>query len=450
MSAQVLQAVPRTDLGVSLGRLQTLVSPYTGLIQKTGQFMRAPDDSGLVKVGLRLAEVSRFVGFEVDFRPGGSAADADVALAAALGEAVERYSACYVPEDAFVLASADELGDEAVEPGRFALFRDDQYSEPRFPFRPFTDSTRVRWAPGFRLPDGAPAYLPVQLVYLPWRSPQEVGEEPVAYSTSNGTACGATLEEAVLSGLLEIVERDAFAITWYSRLSLPRLDVSADAALARHAERYFEPTGLAYEAVDVSVFMDVPTVLGVVRGGVASEAALGVGAASAATVADAWSRALSEAFAVRSWARMMRRREPERRYRPDFRDVTSFDDHVLLYADSEHAERTAFLDASPETRSTDAVPPLEGANCLEQIEAICARLARRGVTAYAVDLTPSDVRLAGLHVAKVVAPELCPLDVAHDGRFLGGRRLYHAAFELGLRDEPLAWDEINPYPHPFP
>ena len=450
MSASVLQAAPRTELGVSLRRLRTLVSPYTGVVQATGEFMRAPDDSGLVKIGLRLADMGHLVGFEVDFRPGGSAGDRDRALAAALGEAVERYSACYVPDADFVLASADELGAEAVDPERFALFRSDQYREPGFPFRPFTRSTRVRWTRAFRLPDGAPAFIPVQLVYLPWRRPQDAGEAPIAYSTSNGAACGPTLEEAVLSGLLEVVERDAFAITWYNRLSLPRLEVRAERVLARHADRYFEPAGLAYEAIDLSGFLDVPTVLGIVRGGPATGAALGVGAASAAAVGDAWRRALSEAFAVRTWARLMRRREPGRRYRPDFRDVTSFDDHVLLYSDPEYAEHTAFLDAASDTTAAEAVRPLEGATPLEQIEAICRRLSRHGISAYAVDVTASDIRLAGLHVVKVVAPDLCPLDVAHEGRFLGGRRLYHAAFERGLRDGPLPPDEINPYPHPFP
>ena len=72
------------------------------------------------------------------------------------------------------------------------------------------------------------------------------------------------------------------------------------------------------------------------------------------------------------------------------------------------------------------------------------------MTAYAVDVTAPDIADAGLRVAKVVAPELQPLDVAYDARFLGGRRLYRAAFELGLRDEPATFDDLNPYPHPFP
>jgi len=72
------------------------------------------------------------------------------------------------------------------------------------------------------------------------------------------------------------------------------------------------------------------------------------------------------------------------------------------------------------------------------------------VTAYAVDVTAPDIAAAGLCVAKVVAPELQPLDVAYDARFLGGSRLYSAAFELGLAAAPATFDGLNPDPHPFP
>jgi ribosomal protein S12 methylthiotransferase accessory factor len=67
-----------------------------------------------------------------------------------------------------------------------------------------------------------------------------------------------------------------------------------------------------------------------------------------------------------------------------------------------------------------------------------------------VDVTAPDVRAAGLAVAGVVAPELCALDADHGTRFLGGRRRYEAAFELGLSSRPLEPDDLNPSPHPFP
>jgi ribosomal protein S12 methylthiotransferase accessory factor len=449
VNAVAQHAVPPTPLRESLARLLTLVSPCCGLVRGVSDLSHAPDEARLAKVGCRLADLEPLIGFTTDLRAGGSAPARDEALAAALGEVAERYSASWVP-DGLPLATARKLGDPAVEPRRFALFHPRQHARPGFPFTPFTADTRVRWAPAVALPSNEPAFVPAQLVYLRWRSPQETREEPIGYSTSNGTACGATFEEAVLSGLLELVERDAFMLAWYGRLSLPRLDWSGEPELSSFDERYFRGSGLEYAAVDLSCFHDVPTVAGVVRGNPGDGAPLAVGAAAASTVAEAWQDALGEAFAVRAWARAMSHEGRVRRFADDFSDLDGFDDHIQFYADPEHASHAAFLDASPDTRSIGEVAPLEVEDVTAQIAAVCRRLAARGVTACAVDVTAPDIADAGLRVAKVVAPELQPLDVAYEGRFLGGRRLYHAAFELGLRDEPATFDDLNPYPHPFP
>ena len=73
------------------------------------------------------------------------------------------------------------------------------------------------------------------------------------------------------------------------------------------------------------------------------------------------------------------------------------------------------------------------------------------VRVYAVDVTAPDVRSLGLRVAKVVAPELCALDVAHAARYLGGRAaIPRLHFQAGLVDRPLEPADLNPLPHPFP
>jgi ribosomal protein S12 methylthiotransferase accessory factor len=306
----------------------------------------------------------------------------------------------------------------------------------------------IGWVEGFSIPDGRPSFLPAQLVFMPWerRAAQEVR---IGHATSSGLACAATLEEAILTGLLELVERDAFMLAWHNRLSLPLLDWSDDDELVRLDRRYFEPSGLRYSAVDLSVFLDVPTVLGVVHGPPGQHGALGVGAASAARVEDAWRKALAEAFSVHRWVRDRAFEEPERLGRPAGA-IETFDDHTLYYADIERARRAAFLDASAERHAVTAVEPLEGDNVLELIRAVCRRLGARGVSAYAVDVTSPDVAAVGLRVVHVVAPELCQLDVVEGARFLGGRRLYEAAFEAGLVPRPLGPADLNPDPHPFP
>ena len=253
----------------------------------------------------------------------------------------------------------------------------------------------------------------------------------------------------MLAGLLEQIERDAVMLAWYARLSLPLLDWSRDPELVRLDARYFAPTRLEYSAVDLSVFFGVPTVLGVVHGAPGILGALGVGAACAPTIGVAWQKALAEAFTVQRWVRDHARERLEDVER-SADEIQSFDGHTLFYAHPDRAARAAFLDSSPERRDTRDVAPLDGSNVLERIEAACDRLGRRAATAYAADVTSPDVRSMGFHVARVIAPELCQLDVVQRARFLGGRRLYRAAYEAGLVPRPLELADLNPDPHPFP
>lgn len=443
-----LRPVRPTPLGVSLRRLRSFVSPLSGVVRATAETLAAPDEHRLISIGCELAEGESTIGSPLESYTGSEHWLRDAAEAAAIGEALERYAGSYVPTDRLVLASAAELGPRAVRPERFALFSAAQHAEPGFPFRPFGRDTVVSWVEGFAIPEGEPAYLPAQLVYMPWRR-QALAETRIGHATSSGLACAATVEEATLTGLLELVERDAFMLVWHNRLSLPLLDWSGDADLVRLDRRYFAPTGLAYSAVDLSVFLDVPTVLGVVHGASGQLGALGVGAASAPTVAVAWRKALAEAFSVQRWVRDQAFEQPER-LGVGANEIRTFDDHTLYYAGEERAQRAAFLDASAERRRVAEIAPLRGGNVLELIEGVARRLAKRGLTAYAVDVTSPDVRSGGLRVVRAVAPELCPLDVVEGARFLGGRRMYEAAFEAGLVGRRLEPADLNSDPHPFP
>lgn len=446
-SPVALRPVRPTPLSESLQRLRTFVSPYTGIVRTLGETLPAPDEHRLVAIGCQLADAEPVIGETLDWYTGSDHCVRDAAEAAAIGEALERYAASFLPPGRVVVGAAQDL-DGAVDPERFALFSAEQHAVPSFPFHPFRRDTVIGWVEGFSLPGGEPALLPAQLVYMPWR-PRAESELRIGHATSSGIACGPTLEEAVLPGLLEVVERDAFMLTWHNRLSLPLLDWAGDHGIERLEARYFAPSGLHHSAVDLSGFFGVPTVLGVVRGRPGQLGALGVGAAAATTVEVAWRKALAEAFSVHRWVRDRAFEHPDEVGRPAA-EIETFDGHTMFYAHPDRAERADFLTASPERRRTAEIVPVEGENVLEWIEALTVRLAERGVSAYAVDVTSPEVRDAGLHVVHVVCPELCALDVVEGARFLGGRRMYHAAFEAGLAPRPLTAADLNPDPHPFP
>ena len=447
-----LAAVPPTPLAESLPRLERLVSPFTGVVRAVHEVLAPPHDARLVRLATAPPDMRPLLGFHpdhLDDTSGGSAETRAQARAAAIGELVERYAASFVPEETLVHGPAARFREEAVSPERFSLFAPEQYRAAGFPFVPFTAATPVRWTRGFRLPGGEPALLPAQLVYLRWDG-FGAGEAPIGVASSSGLACGPTLEESVLAGLLELVERDAFVLTWTHRLSLPLLDHRDTPGLPAWEERYLAPAGARHHVVDLSAFLGVPVALAVVRSEGAGEPAVAVGAGSAATACDAGKKALAEGYAVRTWARALLAHEPARRFSATGDEVVTFSDHVHFHARPEHAETTAFLTSSSERRALADVPALPGDGVLEWIRAICTRLASQGCTAFAVDVTTPDVRDAGLYVTKTIVPQLCPLDVRQDARLLGGERLRTLPHRLGLATGPLRWEDVNPYPHPFP
>lgn len=410
--------------------LADVVSPYVGLVTEIDELLPSPDDARQFHVVAGAADPLQTLG-RYGGTPGqpGSAygVDREAVRKAALGEAVERYSATFVPEDDLVLTTAHELGPAAAVPESFALFAPEQYDAPGFPFVPFTRDTRVRWVRARRLSDGGPAWLPAQLVYLGFPT----GEPMIAYSTSNGLAAGPDWPSALLPALLELVERDAFMLAWNARLSFPLLDWPESESMRRYYDRHLASARARLTTVDLSSVHGIPVVLAVVRGRPGS---LVVGAGAATTAEEAWRKAVTEAYAVRKAARELAIAQPQSPFTDDFRDVVDFPAHIQVYAYEENERRAAFLDASRARTPPDKVEPLDG------IDDVVARLARKRIEAYAVDVTSPDVREAGLVVARAVAPRLIPLDVRHDARFLGGDRLRTLC----------SYADINPDPHPFP
>jgi ribosomal protein S12 methylthiotransferase accessory factor len=437
-----------TSVADSLQRLDTLVSPYTGIVRSVEEVLARPDDIRLPNLRCETGYTTPLVGHGTVHLGAGSATTRNGARAAAIAEAVERYSACDSDAAPVVLASAAELGPAAVAPSRFSLFSTSQYQRAEFPYVPFAEQTRVAWVEGCSLPAGEPAWLPAQLVYLGWTP--RAGEARIGQPTSNGLACHATLEEAALSGLLELLERDAFMITWKVRLSWPRVTWARESPLGRFEQRYLDPSGIRVAAIDLSAFWELPCVFGIARSAAPGQAPFGVGAGAATTVVRAVQKALDEAVRVRSWARSIREGDPDGSTVPPAERISDFDGHIRYYAYEEHLAALDFLDESEQQRDAATIPEVEGTTPLQQIASICERLAERSTSAYAVDVTAPDVRDAGLRVAKVVAPELCPLDVDHAAQHLGGRRLYEEPLRLGLRAARLSEHDLNPAPHPFP
>lgn len=153
------------------------------------------------------------------------------AQANALCEVLERYSSQYQGNEQTLMTSYLALGPAAIHPHRCVLFSEAQYQNRltwnaqaelahQIPEK-FQENGQVAWSPVWSMTHKIWRYLPTSYLYS--GTPQALDPKRYCFASSNGNAAGATLEEATLQGLLELVERDAVAIWWYNRLQHPAI-----------------------------------------------------------------------------------------------------------------------------------------------------------------------------------------------------------------------------------
>ncbi|WP_432536653.1 YcaO-like family protein [Kineococcus arenarius] len=202
------------------------------------------------------------------------------ASAAAVGEALERCAAGWSehlaatadhrcgPRARIVRASAEDLGVAALLPHDLLAFSDDQRASgapgvpAAMPSDAVTDWVRLtewggsadRWVPAAAVHFGHP-----DLSVARWCLPD-----------SNGCATGADLPEAVLAGLLELVERDAVARWWYPAAQVPAVALEVLASLDALSRARIEAVqaellaaGGELQLLDVTSDLGIPVVVAV-------------------------------------------------------------------------------------------------------------------------------------------------------------------------------------------
>ena len=88
-------------------------------------------------------------------------------------------------------------------------------------FTPFTPDLDIDWVWASSLTHSKPYLVPAELTYLGYKNTR--GTPFIRYS-ANGLAAGMKLEDAVLQGFMEVIERDAHAITLKTQIIPPRID----------------------------------------------------------------------------------------------------------------------------------------------------------------------------------------------------------------------------------
>ncbi|MBL9009341.1 MAG: TOMM precursor leader peptide-binding protein [Myxococcales bacterium] len=344
-------------------------------------------------------------------RCAGKGSTPEQARMSALAECIERYSGVYRGDEAYRFASAAELGDAALHPDQLHLFSDAQRAHDEAVPPPLPTDERIAWTPAWSLLSGVRRYMPLASCYS--EVPVEMGAG-YCRPSSNGSAAGNCLEEAILQGLFEAVERDAVAIWWYCRLRRPAALVSDGAEAAFSIEReVLARRGWSLWALDLTHDLGIPVVVAVGVHSADERLALGFGCHTQPALA--LRRAVSELHQVVL---------PQRPVRTPWDGMVA---SQLPYL---------FPDSAAPRQIPD--PPHPGGDLRDHVLDLAQRLDRCGLELLAVDKSRADLPL---RVAQVVVPGL-----RHAWPRFGPGRLYSVPVALGWLPAPLHEAELNPLP----
>ena len=362
------------------------------------------------------------------------------ARASALCEAIERHSGVFQGDEVRLRASYQELGARAIHPNACMAFSESQYATREawnvtqqkinhLVPAPFDEHAVIEWSPLWSLTHETFKYLPTAYCYYGYPAP--AGSLPCR-ADSNGCAAGNCIEEAILQGFLELVERDSVALWWYNRIRRPRVDLdSFGDPYFTELTSYYRSLGRDLYVLDLTSDLGIPAFAAVSAYARPHRQAISLGFGAHISPKVGILRAITEA----------------NQYLPviiegaqdSYRAGLNEDEEVVAWledatlADHDHLIPAADL---PATRATD-FSTAEHPDLRDDIAA-CVRMATEhgGLETLVLDQTRPDV---GLSVVRVVVPGL-----RHFWRRLGPGRLYDVPVAQGWIARPRREDELNP------
>ncbi len=426
----------------TLERYQHLVSPIIGVVTELTPVPSPVAMAHVVVAGHNHAfRIERLASLKHSLRnaSSGKGMTPIQARVSALCEALERYSGEFTGTEVRRTASYRELGPDAIHPNTVMGYSAQQYAQrewwnarqSRFNGvpEPLADDARIDWSPVWSLTEQRHKYLPTQLLYH--AAPAAAGSHrSYARTCSNGNAAGNHLEEAVLQGFLELVERDAVALWWYNRLKKPGVAVASFAEpglLDLHAQ--YQALGRELWALDITSDLGIPTFVALSRvsSGAPEHILLGLGCHLDARIA--LQRAFAELNQMLGLA-----------YSGGGGQLRIHDGETLAWLSQATLANQPYLVADervPPKQRRD-FPPRYSGDLLEDIR-LCQRIVeQKGLELLVLDQTRADV---GLPVVKVIVPGLRHFWA----RFAPGR-LYDVPVKMGWLQRPLREEELNPIP----
>ncbi len=424
-------------------RLAHHISPITGIVT---ELRRAGcEESGLTHTywaGTSFAhgDIENLNFLRKSFRNGctGKGVTEIQAKVGGLCEAIERSAGIYEGYEGLKKARYVDIQDQAIHPNACLLFSRAQYSRRGQNNRrchdfhvipdPFDEKALTEWTPVWSLTEQKFKYLPTTYCYFDY--PKAKNGNVFAWADSNGCASGNTIEEAILQGFLELVERDAVALWWYNRLVRPGVDfASFQEPYLLDLVSLYRKKGFELWALDITSDLGIPVYVTMVRSlkGPGEKLLYAFGAHFDSKIALL--RSVTEMNQCQVWL-----------VRDTFNPKELRDDPLRKWFKKATLKGQPYL--APDTKQKSAmydVSKRPQARDISQEVSRCVQIAKRaGLEVLVLNQTRPDMDLP---VARVIVPGM-----RHFWPRFAPGRLYEVPVKMGWLKKPLREKDLNPWP----
>ncbi|HEY9673383.1 MAG TPA: TOMM precursor leader peptide-binding protein [Waterburya sp.] len=428
----------------TLRKYQQLISPITGVVRELRKV--AHEANGLTHTySAKHYFASMFDELEtlrqnLTGRSAGKGKTDIQSRASAFCEAIERYSGVFQGDEIRQMGSYQSMGKKAIHPNHCMNFSQAQYQNrhdwnttcssffQRIP-EPFDESREIEWTPIWSLTHQDFKYLPTAFCYYGYPKL----EKPDCWADSNGCAAGNTIEEAILQGFMELVERDCVALWWYNRVQRPRVDLdSFDEPYFQALKNYYRSLNREIWVLDITSDLNIPAFAAVTRrmDRKVEDIVLGFGAHFDPKLAI--QRALTEVNQILP-AVVSANADGSTQY-------FSYDSLAVEWWKTATLENQSYLvpDESVAAKVSTDYPKLWSDDLLNDVKTCQQMVENKGMEMLVLDQTRPDI---GLKVVKVIVPGM-----RHWWKRLGSGRLYEVPVQLGWVKEPLEENQLNSFP----
>jgi ribosomal protein S12 methylthiotransferase accessory factor len=288
---------------------------------------------------------------------------------------------------------------------------------------PFDINKEMEWTPVYSLTNKEFKFLPTCYCYAQYPTANE--KDQYSYPDSNGCAAGNTLEEAILQGFLELIERDAAAIWWYNRIERPALNLkSTHNEYIFRMQEYYREINRSLYVLDITTDLGIPVF-----------AAVSHSLKSNGYIIYAFGAHIDANIAVERAIVELNQLLPV--FGSDGNYITK-DQVFINWLDSATIEDNIYLQPlSNQEKSLEYdFLPLCKPNIYHSLQFCIETAKKHGIETLVLDVTQPDI---GLPVVKVIAPGL-----RHFWRRTAPGRLYDVPAKLGWLNKANTEEELNP------